>query len=87
VSLQIAAPDCPDEPERMVIITGPPEAQFKVKAIMTNVVYAPVFQDTDFTRVSYINLYSSLISPLLFYVCVGTGEDIWEVERGEFFHS
>ncbi|XP_016382713.1 insulin-like growth factor 2 mRNA-binding protein 2 [Sinocyclocheilus rhinocerous] len=28
-SLNIAAPDNPDDPERMVIITGPPEAQFK----------------------------------------------------------
>lgn len=34
LSLQIAAPDNPDDPDRMVIITGPPEAQFKVKAII-----------------------------------------------------
>lgn len=31
VNLQIAPAESPDVTERMVIITGPPEAQFKVK--------------------------------------------------------
>ncbi|XP_042612915.1 insulin-like growth factor 2 mRNA-binding protein 2 isoform X2 [Cyprinus carpio] len=30
-SIKIAAPDNPDDPDRMVIITGPPEAQFKAQ--------------------------------------------------------
>lgn len=97
MSLQIAAPDSPDEPERMVIITGPPEAQFKVKAIIQSFmllffrIQAPLGRTQ--LRVFYINLFIHL-SFLLYssvYVCVcvtvGTGEDIWEIERGEFFHS
>lgn len=31
VPLQIAPPETPDSKVRMVVITGPPEAQFKVR--------------------------------------------------------
>lgn len=36
VLLQIAPAEAPDAKVRMVIITGPPEAQFKVCAHVTN---------------------------------------------------
>uniref|UniRef100_A0A672RV90 Insulin-like growth factor 2 mRNA binding protein 2b n=1 Tax=Sinocyclocheilus grahami TaxID=75366 RepID=A0A672RV90_SINGR len=52
VSLQIAAADNPEDPERMVIITGPPEAQFKAQGR----IYGKLKEENFFTAKEEVKL-------------------------------
>uniref|UniRef100_A0A671SQ20 Insulin-like growth factor 2 mRNA-binding protein 2 n=1 Tax=Sinocyclocheilus anshuiensis TaxID=1608454 RepID=A0A671SQ20_9TELE len=51
-SIKIAAADNPDDPERMVIITGPPEAQFKAQGR----IYGKLKEENFFTAKEEVKL-------------------------------
>ncbi|XP_067259255.1 insulin-like growth factor 2 mRNA-binding protein 2 isoform X3 [Chanodichthys erythropterus] len=58
-SIKIAAPDSPDEPERMVIITGPPEAQFKAQGR----IYGKLKEENFFTAKEEVKLEAHIKVP------------------------
>uniref|UniRef100_A0A671T295 Insulin-like growth factor 2 mRNA-binding protein 2 n=1 Tax=Sinocyclocheilus anshuiensis TaxID=1608454 RepID=A0A671T295_9TELE len=59
-SIKIAAPDNPDDPERMVIITGPPEAQFKAQGR----IYGKLKEENFFTAKEDVKLEAHIKVPL-----------------------
>lgn len=90
---QIAPADSPDVTERMVIITGTPEAQFKVK---TEYVQEYLFKTIIFCgEMNFVNsshnssgslcvpIFPSLSLPHTLLCIPGPRSDIWEAERGE----
>ncbi|RXN02834.1 insulin-like growth factor 2 mRNA-binding 2 isoform X1 [Labeo rohita] len=58
-SIKIAAPDNPDDPERMVIITGPPEAQFKAQGR----IYGKLKEENFFTAKEEVKLEAHIKVP------------------------
>lgn len=58
-SIKIAAPESPDEPERMVIITGPPEAQFKAQGR----IYGKLKEENFFTAKEEVKLEAHIKVP------------------------
>lgn len=58
-SIKIAAPDSPDEPDRMVIITGPPEAQFKAQGR----IYGKLKEENFFTSKEEVKLEAQIKVP------------------------
>uniref|UniRef100_A0A672NGW6 Insulin-like growth factor 2 mRNA-binding protein 2 n=2 Tax=Sinocyclocheilus grahami TaxID=75366 RepID=A0A672NGW6_SINGR len=59
-SIKIAAPDNPDDPERMVIITGPPEGQFKAQGR----IYGKLKEENFFTAKEDVKLEAHIKVPL-----------------------
>lgn len=58
-SIKIAAPDDPEDPERMVIITGPPEAQFKAQGR----IYGKLKEENFFTANEEVKLEAHIMVP------------------------
>ncbi|XP_051558471.1 insulin-like growth factor 2 mRNA-binding protein 2 isoform X2 [Myxocyprinus asiaticus] len=58
-SIKIAQPDSPDDPDRMVIITGPPEAQFKAQGR----IYGKLKEENFFTATEEVKLEAHIKVP------------------------